>query len=139
MAPIGKHVLVVDDVEDWQKTLSGLLKDEGYEVTAVGDRTSALEADRNISFDLAVIDVRLDESDEGNTAGLDLAREVKQMKKELPVVIITGYDVLDTVAHALKPNEKGNALAIDFVLKTETAELVNIVKRNLGSPESQNG
>ena len=132
-----KHILVIDDMEDWRTTLSGLLTDEGYKVTAVGDRESAIKAVSASTFDLAVIDVRLDESDEDNTAGLNLAKELKDVQRNLPVIIITGYDVLVTVDRAMRPDEKGEKLAIDFVRKTETSELINIIKRNLGSPESQ--
>jgi CheY-like chemotaxis protein len=136
MANAPKCILVVDDVEDWQKTLSGLLTDEGYKVVAVGDRRSALEAVRTNKFDLAVIDVRLDESDEDNIAGLGLAREVKSVLADLPVVIITGYDTQDTINRALRPDETGRILAADFVLKANVNELIDIVNRRLGSSKS---
>lgn len=131
-----KSILVVDDVEDWQKTLSGLLTDEGYKVTTVGDRQAALEAIRANEFDLAVIDIRLDETDEDNTAGLSLAREVKSILTDLPVVIITGYQTPDTIARAMRPDEMGQTLAVDFVQKTDAIELVDIVNRTLASSDT---
>jgi CheY-like chemotaxis protein len=136
MAPMGKRVLVVDDVEDWQKTILGLLTDEGYEVVAVGDRESALEAVKANRFDLAVIDIRLDETDEDNIAGLSLASEVKSILTDLPVVVITGYQTPETIARALRPDEMGQTLAVDFVQKTDTTELVDIVNRTLGSSDT---
>jgi CheY-like chemotaxis protein len=136
MASIDKRILIVDDVEDWQKTLSGLLSDEGYVVTAVGDRESALEVVKVEEFDLAIIDIRLDETDEGNTAGLSLANEIKRVLVDLPVVIITGYDTPGIVTRALRPDEKGQTLAVDFVRKTDADEMVNIVNKTLGSSES---
>jgi CheY-like chemotaxis protein len=136
MAPMGKRVLVVDDVEDWQKTILGLLTDEGYEVVAVGDRESALEAVKAGRFDLAVIDIRLDETDEDNIAGLSLASEVKSILTDLPVVVITGYQTPETIARARRPDEMGQTLAVDFVQKTDTTELVDIVNRTLGSSDT---
>jgi two-component system NtrC family response regulator len=136
MAPMGKRVLIVDDVEDWQKTILGLLTDEGYEVVAVGDRESALDAVRAGRFDLAVIDIRLDETDEDNTAGLSLASEVKSVLTDLPVVIITGYQTPDTIARAMRPDEMGQTLAVDFVQKTDAIELVDIVNRRLASSDT---
>jgi two-component system NtrC family response regulator len=133
---MGKRVLVVDDVEDWQKTILGLLTDEGYEVVAVGDRESALEAVKAGRFDLAVIDIRLDETDEDNTAGLSLASEVKGVLTDLPVVIITGYQTPETIARAMQPNELGQTLAVDFVQKTDAIELVDIVNRTLASSDT---
>jgi DNA-binding NtrC family response regulator len=83
-----------------------------------------------------VIDIRLDETDEDNTAGLDLAGEVKSILTDLPVIIITGYETKDTITRALKPDETGQALAVDFVRKTDVEELVDIVNRTLGSSEA---
>jgi CheY-like chemotaxis protein len=131
-----KRVLVVDDVKDWQTTLSLLLIDEGYDVVAVGDRESALEAVKTQKFDLAVIDIRLDDADEDNIAGLSLASEVKDVHADLPVVIITGYQTQETITQALKPSETGQTLAVDFVLKASVNELVDIVKKRLSPPES---
>lgn len=134
MTHMPKTILVVDDVEDWQKTLIGLLSDEGYRVVAVGDRQAALEAVKANRFDLAVIDVRLDETDETNTAGLNLAEEIKQVQTGLPVVIITGYETTDSIERAFKRDETGESLAIDFVLKMDTTnQLVDIVNHTLRS------
>ena len=131
MADTSKYILVVDDVEDWQRTLSGLLADEGYRVVAVGDSESALRAVKATKFDLAVIDIRLDETDEDNTAGLDLADEIRDTLVSLPVIIITGYETPYTISRALRPNQEGQTLAIDFVQKVDAEELVDIVNRVL--------
>jgi CheY-like chemotaxis protein len=129
---MSKNVLVVDDVEDWQKTISGLLTDEGYAVTAVGDREAALEVVRTNKFDLAIIDIRLDETDEDDTAGLNLADELKSFQSGLPVVMITGYDTPEAIDRALKPDKVGYTLANDFVRKTDANELIDVVKRVMG-------
>lgn len=128
-----KIILVVDDIKDWQKTLTGLLVDEGYRVVAVGDRQSTLEVVKTNQFDLAVIDVRLDESDETNTMGLSLAEEIKSVQVGLPVIIITGYETRDAVERAFKRDETGEPLAVDFVLKMDTNQLVDIVNFTLRS------
>jgi len=132
-----KRILVVDDIKDWQLTLSGMLTDEGYEVVTVGSRQAALAAVEVNQFDLAVIDIRLDEVDEGNTAGLDLAGEVKSIVTGLPVIIITGYEMPDMIDRAMKPDEHGQTLAIDFVRKTEANELVDIVNKTLHSSNKE--
>jgi CheY-like chemotaxis protein len=131
MAEVRKKILVVDDIEDWQKTLVGLLEDEGYKVKAVGDREAALKELKGHKFGLAIIDIRLDETDEDNIAGLNLASELKSIQGSLPVVIITGYDTPSAIDLAFKPDETGNRLAIDFVKKTEASELVDVVKKIL--------
>ncbi|GAB4537848.1 MAG: hypothetical protein Kow0063_25150 [Anaerolineae bacterium] len=136
MAKMVRRILVVDDVEDWQKTLSGMLADEGYQVTAVGDRRSALDALKAGHFGLAVIDVRLDETDEANIGGLGLGSEIKGILPDLPIIIITGYPSLEAIERALQPDETGRTLAIDFVLKANVGELVDIVNRRLSLSQS---
>jgi CheY-like chemotaxis protein len=132
MASASKCILVVDDVVDWQRTLSGLLTDEGYQVVTVGDCGSALRAVKETKFDLAVIDIRLDEADEDNTAGLGLASDIKGFLTDLPVIIITGYETPEVIEGALKPSETGQTLAVDFVRKVDANDLVEIVNRTLG-------
>jgi DNA-binding NtrC family response regulator len=131
MVSVAKCILVVDDVEDWQATLSGVLTDAGYAVKAVGDRKSALAALEAGKFDMAVIDIRLDETDEANIAGLGLAREIQIVLPNVPVVIITGYPSLETIQEALQPDEQGRTLAVNFVLKANVSELVDIVRSKL--------
>jgi CheY-like chemotaxis protein len=128
-----KRILVVDDVKDWQQALSGLLEDEGYQVIAVGDRKSALEAIKANKFGLAILDIRLDETDENNAEGLDLAGEVKGIQRNLPVVIITGYETPDYIDRAIRPDKRGRSLAADFMRKMDAEELVGVVNKLFNS------
>ncbi len=59
-------ILIVDDLPDWRATLSGILFDEGYQVRRTGSREEALQMLETERFHLAVLDVRLDETDEDN-------------------------------------------------------------------------
>jgi CheY-like chemotaxis protein len=54
--------------------MSGLLRDEHFTVKVAGSAEEALAQLEAEPFDLAVLDMRLDERDESNTAGLELAR-----------------------------------------------------------------
>lgn len=122
-----QRILIVDDVLDWQKTLSILLTDEEYDVVAVGDENTALETIKTEAekFDLAIVDVRLDETNEDDTSGLELAEKLKEAAN-LPVIIITGYETQDTIARAFK-----QVSVVDFVPKTEAIKLVSRVKETL--------
>ena len=42
----GEHILIVDDERAIQRSLRGVLEDEGYRVTAVGSAEEALARDR---------------------------------------------------------------------------------------------
>lgn len=119
------RILVVDDLKDWRTTLRGLLEDEGYKVEVAESQKKALLALEAQEFDLAVIDIRLVEKEEGNTAGLDLAERIKQRWSDVKVVIITGYDTPDTVKRALVPNDQGVRIAEEYALK-DPASIKNL-------------
>lgn len=126
-----RRILVVDDLPDWRTTLSNLLTFEGYEVQAAGSVDSALAALRTCSFDLAVVDIRLDETDESDEQGLELADVIKREWPAVKVVIITGYSTLDRVNRAMEPHVTGSKLADSYVEKDRSAELARIVERVL--------
>jgi len=87
----GRHrVLIVDDEEAVRDFLSRTL-DEKYDVLAVSDGISALhrlrEADETCeAYNLVIADLRMPGMD-----GLTLIREVRQLKPQMPIIIITGF------------------------------------------------
>jgi CheY-like chemotaxis protein len=126
-----RKILVVDDLSDWRVTLGGLLEDAGYDVQVADSSASALNLLEADHFALAVLDMRLDESDEDNTEGLDLAAKIKERWPAIGVVIVTGYGTQERMKRALEPDAGGRRLAVDYVPKTETEKLVGIVQQVL--------
>jgi len=124
-------ILVVDDLPDWRKTLTGLLVEEGYEAQAAGSVAEAVKLLEANHFDLALLDVRLDESDENNIEGLDLAAKIKDRWPNVKTIIITGYGTPNTVQRAMEPDKHGKRLVQDFIEKTQTDTLSQVVKRVL--------
>ena len=129
------RVLVVDDLPDWRITFQGLLTDEGYQVQTAGSTQEALNLLEASSFDLAVLDMRLDETDENNTEGLGLAREISRRWPDVRIIVIVGYVELETVKEAMEPQDAagGRWLAYGFVRKTNTEELINAVEAALSA------
>jgi CheY-like chemotaxis protein len=125
------RILVVDDLSDWRKTLGGLLEDAGYKVQVAGSSAAALALLRSGHFDLALLDMRLDESDEDNREGLSLADEIRQRWPAVKVVIITGYGTPDTMRRTREPDARGQRLAEEYIPKTQTEDLVQVVQRVL--------
>ena len=124
-------ILVVDDLSDWRKTLKGVLVDAGYDVQVADSSSSAVKLLETDRFDLAVLDMRLDESDEDNTEGLDLATEIKQRWPTTKVVMITGYGTPDTMKRAMEPDAQGRRLVANYIPKTQTEELIQVVRKAL--------
>jgi signal transduction histidine kinase len=79
------HVLLVEDNPDIAQAVSAALQDAGAKVTWHATADSAADAiAQGTPFDVVLSDVSLP----GQRSGIDLARE---LKAELPVVLMTGY------------------------------------------------
>jgi len=122
------RVLVVDDLPDVRATLSGLLSDEGYEVRSVSSRAEARQMVDAGRFHVAVLDVRLDESDEDNQDGLLLMHEIEQKDSTVAIIILTGYADIKMVREALQPDQEGASPAFGFLEKSEMDQLPEYVK-----------
>lgn len=125
------RVLIVDDLPDWRTTLSGVLTDARYQVEAAGSAPEALELLAQHPFDAAVIDIRLDDADEGNEEGLTLAGSIKERWPSIRIVIITGYSTPDNLQRACEPDQQGVRLVDDYVLKNKAEDLVPVLERVL--------
>ena len=79
-------ILVVDDERGIREQLEGILRDEGFSVTAAasGEEASALPAAP--PFDLLLTDLVLP-----GIAGPDLARRLRERWPRLRVVVMSGY------------------------------------------------
>ncbi len=90
------RVLVVDDEESIRDQLMKMLATEDYQVDAVPDGPTALERMRLKPYDLLVTDLRLPGMD-----GLALVREMKRLKRDLAVIVVTGYSTESAAIEAL--------------------------------------
>jgi CheY-like chemotaxis protein len=125
------RVLVVDDQPDVRVTLSGLLSDLGYDVRSVSSRAEALHLMDTERVHVAVLDVRLDESDEDNQDGLLLMEDIHRKAPSTAVIILTGYGTVYMVQKALKPNRDGTSLAFGFLQKSDFDRLPEYVEMAL--------
>ena len=100
----GRHVLYVDDDESIVFLMTRLLQRRGFRVTSFTDAGAALAAVRAepYQYDLAVTDYNMP-----GISGLDVARAVREIRADLPVVLATGYitEELRTNAPAAGVNE----------------------------------
>lgn len=122
------RILVVDDVPDWRSTLCGVLQDEGFETSGVSTFEEAVELLNSGHYDIALLDIRLDETDEDNMRGLSLAREMREMQPGIKIVMITGYARVRVVNDAMQRSFTLQGIANDFLEKKDTGELVNLIK-----------
>ena len=131
MANSSPKLLVVDDLKDWQKTIGGVLQDRGYDVSVAGSVNEAVSLLSKTDYDLALLDLRLDETDEENVEGLTLAEIIRDRWPQVKILIITGYGTPDTLQRSMEPDAQGKRLVEDFLPKGDTDKLIETVQRIL--------
>ena len=91
------RVLVIDDEENILKTLSGILKGEGYEVATAATGGDGIARASEQSLDCILLDVWLPDTD-----GLQVLRELKRDDPMRPVVMMSGHSTISTAVDATK-------------------------------------
>jgi two-component system response regulator GlrR len=91
-------ILIVDDDKNMLEVLSLRLEGEGYRVSATSEASEAQELVKNGMFDLALVDLRLGETENG----IDLMKKLHQTVPEMPVIILTAHGTIDTAVDAMK-------------------------------------
>ncbi|GEM_PF-1035628 len=86
---VGGRILVVDDEEAIVSHLETLINNNGYEVVTT---TSADEALKLIKQEANKLDLIITDQTMPEMTGLQLAKETKQIRPDLPVVLCTGYN-----------------------------------------------
>jgi signal transduction histidine kinase len=79
-------ILVLEDEEEIRSMLVDALAEAGYRVESASDGLTGLAHFQGGNFDAVLTDLSLPEC-----SGLDVARAVKSMRAETPVVLITGW------------------------------------------------
>ena len=90
-------ILIVDDEPRILLLMQSLLKTNGYEVESARDGESALEIVRKGGVDITVTDLRMSPMD-----GMTLFKEIKALKPNMPVVLLTAYATVETAIEAMK-------------------------------------
>ena len=112
-------ILIVDDEPGVRSALSGVLRDEGYDVEAVESGEQCLDRVVRDIVDVIVLDVWLPGLD-----GLATLARLRQMKIDSQVVVISGHGNIESAVKAIKMG------AFDFVEKPLSLEKTVLVIRN---------
>ncbi len=124
-------VLLVDDETLIQRSLEKTLLRAGFDVLTAPDCLAGRKLfEKNAgAVDIAVLDLNMPGFDgmPKNDAGFDLLIELKKMKTDLPVVILTAYDEVNKAKDAVS---KG---ASAFFVKGREQGLVELIQKILNS------
>jgi two-component system, NtrC family, response regulator HydG len=96
------NILVVDDDADNANSLAELFELEGHTVTMVHSGEDAIAAYLNQSYDLAFMDVMMPGKN-----GVESFLEIKKMKPNAKVIMMTGYSVEQLLQQAIENGALG--------------------------------
>lgn len=114
-------ILVVDDEIPICKSLTNILKKEGYSVDIALSGEEALKKEKGNNYAVMIVDLMMP-----GINGLELLEKVKKRSPDITVIMITGYPSIKTAVQSIK------AGAFDFIPKPFTPkELFSLVSRAL--------
>jgi DNA-binding NtrC family response regulator len=101
------NVLIVDDEEDFLNTLLNRLKKRGIDVAGSRSGEQALELVKEKIFDMVILDIKMP----GGMDGIETLREIKKIRPEAEVLLLTGHGSVETSVEGMKEG------AFDYLLK----------------------
>ncbi|HLF87247.1 MAG TPA: response regulator, partial [Nitrospiria bacterium] len=116
MGGIKGKVLVVDDDQEMCELIHDLLIEDGerVEITTNGKEVLRLVSDGD--FDLVIIDLVMKEMN-----GLELFRQIKEIRPDTAVIIITAFGTIESAIEAMKLG------AYDYITKPFKNEEIKLV------------
>jgi two-component system response regulator HydG len=92
-----KSILLIEDDSTFSRMISMFLTKLGYTLTVAADGKEGLKKIESQLFHLVLLDYRLPD-----VLGIDLLKEIKQAKPEIPVIIMTSFSDLRTAVRCMR-------------------------------------
>ncbi|MFA9190323.1 sigma-54 dependent transcriptional regulator [Flavobacterium sp. FZUC8N2.13] len=116
-------ILIIEDEAAIRRVLTKILSEENdtYQVEEAEDGVSGYEKIKNNDYDLVLCDIKMPKMD-----GVELLEEVKKIKPEIPMVMISGHGDMETAINAMRLG------AFDYISKPpDLNRLLNTVRNAL--------
>jgi len=90
------NILIVDDDQQFRKTLSDIFKAKGYAPETAATGKEALHSIKEQGFNVALIDLKL-----GDISGLEVIQEIKECSPNTQCILITGHASRESAIEAI--------------------------------------
>lgn len=117
------RILIIEDEAAIRRVLVKILSEENdtYQVDEAEDGAVGLEKIKNNDYDLVLCDIKMPKMD-----GVEVLEEVKKIKPEIPMVMISGHGDMETAIHTMRLG------AFDYISKPpDLNRLLNTVRNAL--------
>ncbi len=123
-------VLIVDDERDYSETMEFWLMAKGYDVSTVPSGSDAIDLlSNNPAPDIVFLDILMPGMD-----GIETLAEIKKMRPDLPVIMVTAY------ASEERKEEANKLGAAGFFAKADDFSLAaRLIKSTLEKIENSDG
>jgi len=91
-------ILVVDDEEVMCESMAAWLREDGYRVDTAPNGQKALDLAKSTDYVICFIDLKMP----GGMDGIETMMEIRRIRPETSVIIITAYATVDTAIQAMK-------------------------------------
>ena len=109
-----RTLLVVDDDDAFRNRLVRAMEKRGYNVSAAATVKEAQQLAQDLKPEFAVVDLRMP-----GGSGLDVVQTLRQARKSMRIVILTGYGNIATAVAAVKVG------AVDYLAKPADADAID--------------
>ena len=113
------RVLIVDDDPEFGIVAKSLVEVEGFSAQLVKNGAEAMAVCDDNACDVVLLDLML-----GGESGIDVLREIRGRRADLPVIVVTAHGSMESAAEAVQ------AEAFDYIGKPfRSAELIAALRR----------
>ncbi len=108
-------ILVIDDNDTMRDGIIRVVSKMGLEVKGARNGKDGIDSFKNSSYDFVIADLKMADID-----GLEVLKRLKEINREVVVMIITAYGNIETAVEAMKYG------AFDFVTKPFSPDLLRL-------------
>ncbi len=129
------EILVVDDEQVMRDSMAAWLREDGYQVDVASSGREALERAREVDYALYFIDLKMPPGFDG----IETMVELRKIRPDASVVIITAYATVDTAITAIKEgaqeyivkpcNPEEISLLVQRIIKVKNLQRENLILR----------
>ncbi len=116
-------ILLVDDEPSFTETMTHILAAHQFDVDAVNGAGEAIEKIKSKQYNLLITDINMPDMD-----GIELIRQVRTMKPDIPIMIVTGFPSHESQEEAF------NMGVVNYLVKPfSTKRFLELVQKSLNS------
>jgi DNA-binding NtrC family response regulator len=129
------RIMVVDDEEVMRESLAAWLREDGYAVDTAESGGKGIELSRSCDYAIYFVDLKMP----GGMDGIETMMEIRRIRPEASIIIVTAYATVDTAITAMKEgaqeyivkpcNPEEISLLVNRIIKVKNLQRENVILR----------